>query len=450
MMMKTYTESEREIQVVHEADVVVIGGSCTGVFAAVRAARLGMSVAIIEKHNCFGGVATAGLVNVWHRLHNTEGSQVIIGGLTGEVIERLKKRDAVSKSAGPSEAFRLNTEELKIELDELVVEHGITPFLHSFYSSPVVDERRLLAVIIENKNGRHSIRGRQFIDATGDGDLALHLGLASHQPGTLQPPTTCAKIAGMQTLGAFDWQAAIREHGHEFGLRADWGWGGSIPGLQDIQMRADTHVFDCDTSNADQLSRAEIEGRRQVRAVMDLIRKYGPPESKIALVDLAATIGARETRRIVARYRLTGEDVLYGHHFKDAIANGSYRVDIHHADGPGITFRYLDGTEIIVPERGLPRRKGRWRDPLPEEPTYYQIPWRCLLQDRFPNLVLAGRMLDADKVAFSAVRVMVNMNQTGEAAGTAAAIAIQNNCAIGDVESQRLRATLAKGGSIIL
>jgi hypothetical protein len=448
-IMETIKEPGRTLPVVHETDICVIGGSCTGVFAAVRAARLAARVALVEKQNCFGGVATAGAVNIWHSLHDTEGKRPIVGGLTREVIERLRKRGAVMEGTSPSSAYKLNTEELKIELDELVRENGITPFLHSFYASPVSEGNRLRAVIIENKNGRGAIRARQFVDASGDADLALDLEIPSVTPESLQPPTTCAKIAGLGKLGSFDWVAAIREHGPEFGLARDWGWGTAIPGLQDVQLRADTHVFGVDTSNADDLTRAEMEGRRQVRAILDLIRKYGPPGNAVALVDLAATIGARETRRIAARYRLTGDDVLFGRRFSDAIANGSYRVDIHHADGPGITFRYLNGTEESIPERGRDHRFGRWRDPLPEDPTFYQIPFRCLVQDQVPNLVLAGRMLDADKVAFSAARVMVNMNQTGEAAGVACALALESAAAIGDIDPLRLRAKLIDGGSLL-
>ncbi len=448
--MNTITEPERNVPVVHEADLVVIGGSCTGVFAAVRAARMGLKVAIVEKQNCFGGVATAAAVNIWHSLHETTGERRIIGGLTAEVIDRLRRRGAVLESPNPSSAHRMNTEELKIELDELVVAHGITPFLHTVFAAPVREGDRLTAVIVENKNGRQAVRARQFVDATGDADLALRCGLPSYDPGSLQPPTTCAKIWGLGSLGDFDWQRAVREHGAEFGLEKDWGWGGPIPGLDDVQLRADTHVFECDTSDGAQLSRAEIEGRRQVRAIMDTIRKYGPKDAKIALVDLPSSIGARETRRIAARYRMTEHDVLYGTRFDDAIANGSYRVDIHHADGPGITFRYLDGTEVVIPERGTPGREGRWRDPIPEDPTFYQVPFRSLVQDEIANLVLAGRMLDADKNAFSAVRVMVNMNQTGEAAGVASAIAMQSGCAIREVDVQGLRNALAAGGSIII
>jgi hypothetical protein len=443
-------ELERQTPVKLETDLVVVGGSCTGVFAAVRAARLGLRVAIIEKQNCFGGMATAGAVSVWHSLYDTIGQQPIIGGLTVEVLERLKKRGAVSCSPDPSSAFRMNTEELKIELDELVVSHGIVPLLHTFYAAPVMENGRLAAVVVENKNGRQAIRARLFVDATGDADLVRQLDLPMRDPGSLQPPTTCAKIAGLDRLGAFDWQAAVREHGHEFGLAPDWGWGTTIPGLSDIQLRADTHVFNTNAADGDQLTRAEIEGRRQVRAIMDVIRKYGPPEAGIALVDLAATIGVRETRRAAARYCLTTDDLLYGRRFKDAIANGSYRVDIHHDDGPGITFRYLDGTQSVISERGRPGVKSRWRAPLAVDPTFYQIPYRCLMQEQIPNLALAGRMLDADKAAFSAVRVMVNMNQTGEAAGVACALALRHNQTLQQIDPQQLRRMLADGGSIII
>lgn len=449
--MKTVREPARDVPVSLECDICVVGASCTGVFAAVRAARLGARVALIEKQNCFGGVATAGLVNVWHSLRDTLGERPIIAGLTREVLERLKRRGAAAETGHRTDAHRLNTEELKIELDELVVEHKIAPLLHTFYAAPLTDDSGALrAVIVENKDGRGAIAARQFVDATGDGDLALDLGLPSHRPEDLQPPTTCAKIAGLGTLGGFDWQAAVREHGREFGLAPDWGWGGPIPGLPDLQMRADTHVFGADTSAAGDLSRAEIEGRRQVRAILDLLRRYGPPGSAVALADLGATIGARETGRIAARYRLTGEDVLEGRRFDDAVANGSYRVDIHHAGGPGITFRYLDGTETVIAERGLAPRTGRWRPPRPVDPTFYQVPLGCLVQDRVPNLVLAGRMLDADKVAFSAVRVMVNMNQTGEAAGVAAYLALEAGVPVAGVDAARVRRALAAGGSIVV
>jgi hypothetical protein len=446
--MNTIREPARDTPVVHETDICVVGGSCTGVFAAVRAARLGARVAIVEKHNCFGGVATAGLVNVWHSLHDEVGEQKIISGLTEEVIDRLRKRDGVHESSDRSVSFGLNTEELKMELDELVTEHRIVPFLHTYYVGPHGEIGELKGIIIENKAGRGAILAKIFIDATGDADLCVDLDCPSYLPETLQPPTMCAKIYGLHTLADWNWQRALTEHGSEFGLEEDWGWGGFIPGLPGTQMRADMHVFDVDTSKGDDLTRSEIEGRRKIRAMMDIIRKYGPSHSRIGLADLAATIGARETGRINARYQLAGDDVLYGRGFDDAIAYGSYRVDIHHSEGPGITFRYLDGTEAVIPSRGAKADVGRWRETLERDPTFYQIPYRCLLQEKYPNLLMSGRMIDADKTAFSAVRVMVNMNQTGEAAGVAAYLSLSGARAVQDVVASDIQRELTKGGSV--
>ena len=113
--MKYIKEPAKDIPVVHETDICIVGGSCTGVFAAVRAARLGAKVAIIEKQNCFGGVATAGLVNIWHTLYDEPLEKKIIAGLTEEVLERLEKRDALHASPESFNTYVMNTEELKIE-----------------------------------------------------------------------------------------------------------------------------------------------------------------------------------------------------------------------------------------------------------------------------------------------------------------------------------------------
>jgi hypothetical protein len=458
-MKNSLIEPSREIPVIAEADICVVGGSCTGVFAAVRAARLGARVILVEQQGCFGGVATNGLVNIWHSLHDTVGQQQIIGGLTAEVVERLTRRDAVRITDHLINRNILNTEELKIELDELITEARVQPFLHTFYVAPHLVDGKLEAVIVENKSGRGAIIASFFIDASGDGDLSRSLGVPAYLPEVLQPPTLCAKIYGMNFVagegmdsapGAFNWEQALEEHGHEFGLKEDWGWRCPIPSLPGIFMHADTHVFDVDISRSDDLTRAEIEGRRQVRAIMDVVREYGPPDSQIGLVDLASHIGAREGHRIEGAYRLTGDDVLYGKRFDDAIANGSYRVDIHHSNGRGITFRYLDGTEVGIPGRGNRRQVRRWREETAENPTFYQVPYRCLVPAGVDNLLAAGRILDADPVAFSAVRVMVNMNQTGEAAGVAAWLALDTGETFDSIDTTNLRKILADRGSIIL
>lgn len=449
--MSTIQEPARTVPVIDEADICVIGGSATGVFAAVRAARLGARVIIVEKQNSFGGVATSGLVNIWHSKYNTEFDTQIIGGLTTEVMDRLSKRNAViERKKSHSSGFVMNTEELKIELDEIVVESKVVHYLHTFYVAPHLDDGRLDAVIVENKSGRGAIRARFFIDASGDGDLAAHLGLPHSSPEIKQPPTTCMKVLWNRIGAEFDLDEVIHQHRAEFGLPEDWGWRCNVPSTDDgITMHADIHVFDADVTDARSLSDAEIEGRRQNRAILDIVRKYVPGGDRVTLLDLSSYIGIREARHFKCAYQLTEEDVLTGKRFDDAIANGSYRVDIHHEEKPGITFRYLDGSEVYF-RRGYEKVVGRWREETVENPTFYQIPYRCLVPPNHDNLLLAGRMIDADKGAYGAIRVMVNMNQTGEAAGVAAWLALDSGCAACAVDVARLRQTLSAGESIVL
>jgi hypothetical protein len=214
-------------------------------------------------------------------------------------------------------------------------------------------------------------------------------------------------------------------------------------------MMAGTRIYGTNPADADDLTRAEIEGRRQVRAVMDLIRRY-QPHPNFSLQALPARLGLRESRHVHCLHRLTGEEVLWGKRFHDAIANGSYRVDIHHHDKPGITLRYLDGTEEYACP-GRPKQTSRWREATTENPTFYQIPLRSMIpRGPFENLLIAGRMIDADEQAHAAIRVMVNMNQTGEAAGVACWLAMQENRPIAQLDPAKLRRMLAEGGSIIL
>lgn len=447
--VKMIYEPAKSIPVVDEADICVLGGSCTGVFAAVRAARLGAKVVIVEQQNSFGGVATTGLVNVWHSLYDTECKEQIIAGLTEEVIQRLRKRSAVYKVQDGT--FRLNTEELKIELDNLILESKVKPYLHSFYASPYVEDDLVQAILIENKSGRQAIKAKLFIDATGDGDLCYQLGLDYYQPEYVQPPTTCAKIYSNDKMRGFDWQKAIYQYGEEFGLKEDWGWNTFIPGTPNISFHAETHVFDVNCVDANELTYSEMEGRRQIRALIDLVRKYGPKDGTIELVDLAALIGIRETRHIKSQYKLSEADILCGVKFADAIANGSYRVDIHHSDSSGITFRYLDGTEEVINHGASGKKLGRWREEIQKNPTFYQIPYRSIIpKGRFANVLMCGRMIDADPGAFGAIRVMVNMNQLGEAAGVGAYIALDSDVPVNDVPIDSLKKSLEKGGSIIL
>ncbi|MDR1523852.1 MAG: FAD-dependent oxidoreductase [Tannerella sp.] len=433
------------LPVIREVDICVLGGSCTGVFASVRAARLGAKVAIVEKQNAFGGVATNSLVNIWHSIYDTEFKQQIIAGLTVETMERLETRQMVKKTErNESRAFTFNSQELKIELDELVVESGIIPYFHTLFSEPVIDEDgRLTGVIVDNKSGRGIIRAKYFIDATGDGDLCSRLNLQTYTHTLLQPPTTCAHIDGWN---GNEFNTLLKQHGKEFNIPDGFVWGSDIPGTQN-SMLAGTRVYNYNCAEADDLTRAEIEGRRQIRAIMDMMRQYGT--AKIGLTALPSYIGIRETRHVKCLYRVSDDDASYGRRFDDAIANGSYRLDLHHQDKPGLTFRYLDGTQVYS-RPGYPGQKSRWREETATNPTFYQIPLRSLIPPKIPNLMAAGRMLDASIIAFSGIRVMVNMNQVGEAAGVTSYLALNQNIPVSKVDPGKVREELKKGGSIVI
>jgi hypothetical protein len=431
-----------KLPVIGEADICVLGGSCTGVFAAVRAARLGAKVILVEKLNAFGGVATNSLVNIWHSVYDTEFKLQIIAGLTTETMERLKKRNAVTTAENdPSAHFTFNSQELKIELDEIVLENKIQPYLNMLFSEPYFDNNdKLTGVIVDGKSGRGVIRAKYFIDATGDGDLCTRLGLEVYVREMLQPPTTCAHFS--------DWDYnAMNKNLKEHGVPSGFLWGASLPGTF-TTMVAGTRVFGADCSVADELTKAEIEGRRQIRAIMDMMRKYSP-DKKCVLTALPSYIGIRESRHVKCLFEANDDDALHGKRYDDAIANGSYRFDQHHQDKPGITFRYLDGTFYYTGGEGHSEKRGRWRPKTKENPTFYQIPLRSIIPPKPDNVILAGRMFDAGLIAFSGMRVMVNMNQLGEAAGVASYLALNQNKSIQHVNPQEVRETLKKGGSII-
>jgi len=428
--MDIIREAPRETPVVADVDVCVVGGSCTGVFAAVAAARLGAKVALIEANGFFGGVATASLVSVWHSTKDIKGEQQVIGGLTTEVVDRLAKRDAVRFAGTASKYFVLNTEELKIELDLLVAEAKVRPFLHTLFVTPAAENGRLAAAIIEDKTGRRAIRAKQFVDATGDADLVARLGLPVYKRDDVQPPTTCVILRGLRAIGnqhkGFNVHSAIFDPKYPQALKKGFAWGSAVPGGNDEYMLAGTRMFGANCADADELTQAELEGRRQVRAICDILRENFMGGKGNPLLTLPAKIGIRETRHARCLHTLTQDELLSGQRFPDAIGYGTYPVDIHSARGAGVTFRRL------------------------EKAPYYQIPYSSLVPKGATNLLVAGRCLDADEGAFGAVRVMVNCNQTGQAAGVAAWLALDSARPVAEIDAAKLREALAKQGAIVL
>jgi hypothetical protein len=448
-------EAPKKIEILDEADVCILGGGTTGVMAAVRAARLGARVIIVEQQGNFGGNGTSGLVSVWHSLKDFNFDKQIISGLSEEILDRLRIRGALSVSDpdSPGHASRMsristymfNAQELKIELDGLLQESGVIMYLHTFFSAPYIHDGKLKAVIVESKNGRQAIRAKFFIDATGDGDLCRRLGIEAREYPDKQPSTTAAVLYGYD--GIEKPRQVLREHLSEYGL-PDLGWDTGYVGAPGVSLLCKSNVF-FSCLDAKELTKSELEGRRQVRAMMEILQKHGNPSKPIALLNLSSHIGIREGRSIKCAYTLTGEDICGGRKFDDAIANGSYPIDIHHTDKPGCTFWYLNGMTEYERD-GYPHEISWWKEPSDNYPAYWQIPYRSMVVREYDNLLVCGRAMDADRRAFGAIRVMINLNQTGEAAGVAAWVSISSGKGNDSIDTGQLHKLLADGGSIVL
>lgn len=439
----------KNVPVIDTVDVCVIGGSCTGVFAAVRAARLGARVAIVEKLNAFGGTATAGLVNVWHTLLDAKFKEPVIGGLTKEVEERLLRDGDAETVNNDCVGVRFNSARLTVLLDRLVVEHGIHAYLHTLYCTPIAENGHLQGIVVQNKNGTGVIQAGFFIDASGDGDIGRDLKLECYRGAALQPPTSCFLMDAARDTH-YDIGKLIHEHGDEFGLDDDWGWNGPVVGSNTVTFRADNHVFHVDCSKAEDLTAAEIEGRRRAAAYVDLLRKYEDPGYQ--LISLCSSIGVRETVHYKMKYRAAEEDLLLGRQYDNTIMKGTYRLDVHHQHDNGITFKYLDGRTETIYGKDTRTVLGNWRKEAGltgPSALYYSLPWEALVQEKYDNLILAGRMIDADESAFGAIRVMVNLNQLGEAAGTAAALCVDQGTAVQQLDGTLVCKTLRQGGSLV-
>ena len=450
-------EPEKRVPVIYEADVCVIGGSATGVFAAVRAARLGAKVVIVECQNSFGGVATNGLVSLWHGFYDIGRKKQIIAGLSEEVLARMSEID---HREGPGDSHFFNPNELKIELDAVLKEAGVKIYLHTMYAGLTCDGDRITSVFVENKDGRGAIKAKFFIDATGDGDLCRDLGIESYVNDNIQPPSAVYMMQGTndderkRSYGIrFNEDIVpclIRDHGAEFGLEPDWGWDTYIPGIYNIHFRADTHVFGFNLAHADDLTEAEIIGREKMRKVVRMMRKYGNANELYTLVNICSYIGIRDTYHYKTKYRADHMELLLGKRYDDVILNGTYDVDVHKAD-TGIKFMRLSG-ECTTEYTDGTRVTTNWREEMgyPTDgpmPTYYSLPFRVLVQEKFENVIAAGRMLNADQEAFGALRVMVNLNQIGEAAGVAAYVAVDEDKKVQDIDGVKVAQLLSKGGS---
>lgn len=439
---KYLSEPARKVPVIIQADVVVAGGGSSGVCAAVAAARQGASTILIEKNGCLGGACTGGLVSIWHSLYSIDQSKKIIGGIIDDVINELRKRNAIyntsdwySSIASDKTSYVVDTEAVKLVFDELVLNAGVTVLLHTYVVGALSKEvSSIQAILIENKSGRGAIQGKVYVDCTGDGDLAYYAGV-EYEKGdenqAVQPPGLCVRVGNLQPEKAEDAfrkgkvLEALLEHPMDYNnqLYTAHLWGTTGVYRKDEMMLAAARMVNTDCTDAFQLSQAEIEGRRQIDWIVRTLRNKIPGFEDMHIIDIAAEVGPRETRRFLGDYVLTEEDILSGRQFEDVIAQGTYPVDIHNPFGRGTVIKLLDGSMIEFDESGK-RIRTMWTvDRSKNNAKYYRIPYGVLLPCNMHNLMVAGRCISATHKALGAIRVMVNCMQLGQAAGIGAAIA---------------------------
>ena len=427
------------VPVAGDYDLVVAGGSATGVCAAVTAARAGLKVALVEYNAFLGGSATAALGPVWHSLWSTDGKVQIIRGLTEEIENRLISRGEAQfvDKTDPSVGCYFNVAAMQIVLDDLVMaERNITLYLKAHVvAAEKSSAGRISAVIIEDKSGRRALSAKWFIDATGDADLAFRAGFETWTlpKCDIQGHTLCAIFANFDRIRKahpqFSFDNVMKKGLKEGLLKHVFQWYAPIVGAPGLVFLAATRVTDCDPSIAADLTNGLLESRRQLKVILDLAnRDYPMPEGqRLALVSIGSDLGVRESRHIKAKYRVTEKDILYGRHFDDCIGKGTYRVDIH--EGIGIVFRDLNGQEhreVVTEDGEIKWSHGRWRTDDGPYPTWYEIPFSALVPEKAENLICAGRMIDCERSAYGALRVMVNCNQMGEAAARAVIKSVGN------------------------
>ena len=446
------TEPSRAIDVVHETDVLVVGSGPGGLGAALGAARAGARTTLLERFGCFGGNITAVGVEsfAWYRHEQTVDSV----GIGSEIEARARAEGATSdESQSTSQAF--DAERFKVVADKLVEENGIHPMLHRWFVAPILEDGVLRGVITESKSGREAILARRVVDATGDADVAARSGAPFHR--TPKEETLSASVMFSMTgvnkrafidaikadspryrdwAGNFEWD--IETDGKEDDLFSPFlrkpfkqaveaglippnlitmaGTYGTVADTGDLTYLNLIHLAELDGTDADDLTRGEMEGRRQAMQAIEALRGFMPGCEHATLRNFGMTLGIRDTRKIDALYNLTADDVRGEARFEDSI---------------GIFPEFIDGYGVLV---------------LPTTGRYFQVPYRSLVPRGVEGLIVAGRSIGGDKISHAAVRSMMCCTVSGQGAGVAAAVSIRDDAGFADLDVGKVQAELRRQG----
>lgn len=388
-------------------DVFVAGGGPGGFAAAISAARHGADTLLVERYGFLGGMATIGLVNPF--MTYWAGDEQIIEGVLQELTERLSALGAYGK--GSRTAF--DPEAYKYVCDQMAQEAGVRLLFHTMLTDAVTSGAEITSVEIAGKSGKSRVEAKVYVDGTGDADLALlaraRCEMGRPQDGLTQPTTLNFRVCQVD-------QDRIPPR-DEFNRLYDLA---KAEGRLDCPRenvlmfyttrRGEMHfnqtrITGIDGTSAEDLTRAEIEGRRQAWQFLEFLRRDASGFENAEILVSGPQIGIRESRRVIGDYLLTEEDVLEAHKFDDVIARGSYSIDIHSPTGAGTVIKRLKPGES------------------------YDIPYRCLTPLGLDNLLIAGRPISATHEAHSSLRIMPICMAIGQAAGTAAAISVNRGIA---------------------
>jgi len=435
--MSITSHALQQLPVCADVDVLVVGGGPAGIGAAIAAARCGASVLLVEQFNCLGGVAGSG--GHGHiSIYCAWGDRTrIAGGVIYEVARRLVQEDAGMMH---HHGVWFEVEKLKFLLERMMAEHHVRLLYYTFFCEAVLEDGSVTGAVIQNKSGRQLVKARRIIDCTGDGDVAASAGapFAQGRPGDGK----CQPTTLMFTIGGVDWPRVAAWH-TDYQMRHVWEeaqrngdmepFQTTIMGFWWTPTRPDqvginfTHITDIDSTKAEDLTSATIEGRRQAFHCIPVFRKYVPGMEQCYMVSTPNTVGLRESRRIVGELVLTEQDMMAERAWEDSIGHGSFFIDIHHIDGPG-----MDDTT--------------WH---PAQGFHYQIPYRILLPQRVENLLVAGRCVSVTHKTLGSLRVMVQCALTGEAAGAAAALSLRAGVTPRNIDIPTLQAELRAHDGIL-
>lgn len=455
----TMTDSlsyQKDLPVIAQTEVLVVGAGPAGLGAALASARNGAQTLLVERFGFLGGNLTAGLVGPCMTSFSLDGKQQLIKGIFDEFVLRMERMgEALHPSKVPAgseycgfieyghdKVTPFSPEAAKQVALEMCIESDVDLLLHTFVVDTLVEEGVVTGVIVANKSGLGVIRAGITIDCSADADVAARGGasfsMGRDEDGLTQPVTLFFRVANVDDEVVRQY---IKDHPDDYrpfaSLVAEAREAGEFtiprkgiglyrtlePGVWRINT---TRIQRIDGTNAGDLTRAEVEGRHQVTELMSFFRKWLPGFETCTLHDTASTIGVRETRRIVGEYTLTLDDLVSGRSFDDVIALAGYPVDIHSPTGDG----------------------GGVGD-SPQTANIYQIPYRSLVPATLDNLLVAGRSISATHEAMAATRVMPPAFAMGEAAGTAAAIAMEYRVKVRDVDRTTLQRTLVRRGAYL-